>query len=85
MSTTTTVFKRNPDVVVEVLERANGVCERCHKPGPFRRLSDGSVYLEVHHRKTLADGGDDTPANALALCPNCHRQMHHGSRDEPPA
>lgn len=72
------VFKRNPDVVAEVLERADGLCERCKMPAPFRRAKDGTPYLEVHHKVTLADGGDDTVDNALALCPNCHREVHYG-------
>jgi 5-methylcytosine-specific restriction protein A len=32
----------------------------------------------VHHRVRLADGGDDTTDNAVALCPNCHRKAHYG-------
>jgi hypothetical protein len=72
------VFDRNPDVVVEVLRRAEGTCERCRTPAPFNRRTDGSPYLEVHHITTLADGGEDTVQNALALCPNCHRRAHYG-------
>ncbi len=78
---TALVFERNPDVVAEVLARAEGICERCRSPAPFRRLSDGSPYLEVHHRVQLAHGGDDTVANAEALCPNCHRRSHYGQLD----
>ena len=74
----TAMFLRNPDVVVEVLDRAEGKCEGCGKPAPFSRRSDGTPYLEVHHRVRLVDGGDDTVSNALALCPNCHRQQHFG-------
>ncbi|MEN2433152.1 HNH endonuclease signature motif containing protein [Comamonas sp. F1-6] len=74
----TSVFVRNTDVIVEVLERAAGVCEGCQKPAPFVRASNGTPYLEVHHRVHLAHGGPDTVANALALCPNCHRQQHFG-------
>jgi 5-methylcytosine-specific restriction protein A len=70
-------YQRNPDVVAAVLERANGHCERCRNPAPFLR-SDGTPYLEVHHSIGLADGGPDTVANALALCPNCHRELHYG-------
>ncbi|AFM13945.1 HNH endonuclease [Turneriella parva] len=75
---TATVFQRNPDVVAEVLARAKGRCESCKKPAPFKRVSDGSPYLEVHHLIRLIDGGDDSVANATALCPNCHRRMHFG-------
>ncbi len=75
-----TVFIRNQNIVVEVLERANGICERCKKKAPFQRDSDGSPYLEVHHKVPLAEGGDDTIGNAIALCPNCHRHAHLGKK-----
>lgn len=74
----TTVYSRNPDVVVEVLLRAKGICEACGQAAPFKRKKDGSPYLEVHHRIQLADDGDDTVENAIALCPNCHRRSHYG-------
>ncbi len=77
ISVTTTSFRRNPDVVAEVLSRAAGICEQCHRPAPFKRR-DGTPYLEVHHRVQLADGGPDTVTNAVALCPNCHREQHYG-------
>lgn len=78
IETVTTVFDRNPDVVAEVLLRATGSCEGCRKPAPFARRSDGTPYLEVHHRTPLAQGGEDTVENAIALCPNCHREAHYG-------
>jgi hypothetical protein len=74
----TSAFLRNPDVIVEVLERAKGYCEICGNPAPFLRASNGSLYLEVHHILPLACGGEDTVANAQALCPNCHRRVHFG-------
>lgn len=78
VSMTKTGFKRNPDVVVEVMKRANGFCEACGKPAPFIRASNGKPYLEIHHKVSLANGGEDTVENAIALCPNCHREMHFG-------
>ncbi len=71
-------FVRNPDVVAEVRFLANGKCQECKKPAPFHRRIDGKPYLEVHHIKRLADHGEDTVANAMALCPNCHRKRHYG-------
>lgn len=71
-------FKRNPDVVAEVLLRANGICEQCNKNAPFIRKKDNTPYLEVHHRIMLSDGGEDTVKNAIAICPNCHRELHFG-------
>jgi 5-methylcytosine-specific restriction endonuclease McrA len=71
-------FKRNHDVIQEVLERAQGHCEDCQSAAPFLRASDGTPYLEVHHVVTLANGGLDNVENAIALCPNCHRKRHFG-------
>lgn len=76
--TVTRIFQRNPDVIAEVLIRANGVCEKCNKKAPFNRASDGTPYLEIHHVKRLADGGEDTVENAIAVCPNCHKKLHFG-------
>lgn len=73
----TYAYLRNPDVVAEVLFRAQGNCERCGNSAPFLRRSDGTPYLEVHHRVTLASGGADAVKNAEALCPNCHRELHY--------
>jgi hypothetical protein len=71
-----TGFKRNADVIVEVLLRAQGVCERCNRNAPFIRKSDGTPYLEVHHKIKLSNDGEDTVENTIALCPNCHRELH---------
>lgn len=71
-------FRRNADVIVAVLRRANGTCERCSANAPFIRRSDGSPFLEVHHSTPLSEGGEDTVKNAVALCPNCHREVHYG-------
>ncbi|MGO3841152.1 MAG: HNH endonuclease [Alcaligenes pakistanensis] len=72
-----TQFVRDPAVVAWVLSKAEGVCECCNEPAPFTR-EDGSPFLEVHHVLRLADGGEDTINNAVALCPNCHRELHYG-------
>ncbi len=78
---TTEVYVRNPDVVAEVLYRANGFCGSCKKKAPFLRQRDDSPFLEVHHSLRLSDGGEDTVQNAMALCPNCHREVHDIARD----
>lgn len=71
-------FVRNPDVVAEILFEAKGICQHCKKPAPFKRYGDSSPYLEVHHKNPLSEGGEDSVANAIALCPNCHRYFHFG-------
>jgi len=78
IAVSTNAYLRNPDVVAETLFQSKGVCGNCKNKAPFTRLSDGSPYLEVHHKIPLAQGGEDTLENAIALCPNCHREMHFG-------
>ena len=74
-TSTATSFVRDLKVKAWVLERAQGACEACDAPAPFTTV-DGYPYLEVHHVRKLADQGSDTPSNAVALCPNCHRRLH---------
>lgn len=71
----TTVYNRDPVIAAAVKERANGRCDLCGQPAPFNS-ANGFPYLEEHHLDRLADGGDDSVDNAVALCPNCHRKMH---------
>mgnify|MGYP006434468159 FL=1 len=71
-------YHRNSDIIIEAQLRAHGICENCKQPAPFERISDGSPFLEVHHINSLADGGEDTLDNVIALCPNCHRKKHYG-------
>ena len=75
--TSSTKYVRDPEVVAWILNFANGICECCKKPAPFYK-EDGTSFLEVHHLKQLADGGSDTTTNAIAVCPNCHRELHFG-------
>lgn len=73
-----TTYERRPDVKAWVLGEANGRCELCLQPAAFVG-DDGEPYLELHHVQRLADGGPDTVENAVAVCPGCHRRLHHGA------
>jgi len=70
-------YLRLPSVVAYALGRAGGRCELCDGV-PFL-TPEGEPFLEVHHIHQLAEGGPDTPDNAVALCPNCHRELHYGN------
>ena len=72
------LITRNPYVQAWVLENSNWECEKCDKAAPFSK-NDGKKYLEIHHIKRLADGGSDTTENAIAVCPDCHRELHYGA------
>ena len=64
----TTVFNRDPVIAAVVKKRANGQCDLCGQPAPFNN-ANGFPYLEEHHLVRLADGGNDSIDNAVALCP----------------
>lgn len=67
--------KRDPYIAEYARLCANGICQLCNNPAPFKRLN-GEPYLESHHIIWLSNGGEDTIENTVALCPNCHRKMH---------
>ena len=73
-----TQYTRSPLIVEACLRRAKGYCESCNKPAPFKRKFTLDPYLEVHHIIPLSKGGEDSLENTLALCPNCHRELHYG-------
>ena len=76
-----TAFVRNPFVRTNVLIRAKGKCDWCGEPG--FTMPDGKIYLETHHVISLSEKGLDSESNVAALCPNHHREAHHGEkRDE---
>lgn len=72
---TSKTYIRNAFIAEYVKRRANGICQLCNKKAPFKNKS-GEPYLETHHIRWLSEGGPDTIANTVALCPNCHRKMH---------
>ena len=71
----TKTFIRDPYVAEYVKRKANGICQLCGNPAPFKD-SNNKPYLESHHIVWLSKGGEDTIENTVALCPNCHRKMH---------
>lgn len=82
-STTATVVQYRRDAAVRawILNHARGVCECCKQDAPFKG-SDGLPYLEVHHVRQLAACGSDTVSNTVAICPNCHRELHFGEKSQ---
>lgn len=78
---TITIYNRNAKVKAWVLQNSNGKCESCNSNTHFQ-AEHGISFLEVHHLKQLSDGGSDTVNNSVALCPNCHREIHLGLNKE---
>ncbi len=73
-----TYWERSQAVAAYVLVRARGFCEACGFPAPFLRRDGTTPYLEIHHTQQVSDDGPDTPTSVMALCPTCHRRVHHG-------
>jgi 5-methylcytosine-specific restriction protein A len=69
------VFDDDQIVSEYAKRRADGICQLCNLPAPFKNRN-GDPYLEIHHIVPLAEGGQDIIENVAALCPNCHRKMH---------
>jgi 5-methylcytosine-specific restriction protein A len=73
--TQASAYVRDAAVAEYVKRLASGVCDLCEQPAPFLNKRN-EAYLECHHIVWLADGGEDSIGNTVALCPNCHRKMH---------
>ena len=50
------------------------MCAICHRTQS--EVEASGSRLEKHHRVPLADGGDDSTANLLILCRECHEAWH---------
>jgi 5-methylcytosine-specific restriction enzyme A len=69
-------YVRDPEVRRQVRLRAQGRCELCGTRG--FTMSNGRLYIEVHHVIPLSEQGPDKVENVVALCPSHHREAHHG-------
>jgi len=74
--------KRNPLLAKMRFEMADYLCEMDHSCRLFRSRSNGENYLEAHHFIPLAfqpifEHSLDVTENIIALCPFCHRAIHH--------
>lgn len=82
-----TGFRRDPNVAAEALRKANFTCELNSAHRTFNSFATGSPYLEAHHLIPFGNQEAypfslDVTANIVALCPNCHRLLHHGKGKE---
>jgi len=64
----TGAVKLTPARRKRLIESRGGCCEICGVPGSERQL-------QVHHRRAVLRGGDDSDANLLVLCFACHHQV----------
>ncbi len=71
-------FVRDPNVVAFIKKASNQECQMPDCKSEKFRTNTGRNYIEVHHLIPLSKNGPDTIENCIALCPRCHRLLHHG-------
>lgn len=67
---------RDPVHSRKVKEENNYQCQVCDE---ILSLPNGDRYAEAHHVHPLGEGGDDTKANIMCVCPNCHALLDYGA------
>ena len=80
-------YPRNLSFAKEALERDNYKCMLNEIHITFKMKSIGKNYVEAHHLIPLKyyedfDNSLDVPANIISLCPNCHRMIHLGEKND---
>lgn len=71
--------KRSMKNRMRMLDRADGVCEGCHRNFRTGFGARGDRALEVHHLKPLSQTGSKTSTrlrDLAVLCATCHRLVH---------
>lgn len=80
------ISKRNPQIAVEALDRANYLCEYNNQDKTFKRKNN-VPYTEPHHLIPISKYGDfeyslDIPENIVSLCSHCHNLLHYGRMED---
>lgn len=75
--------RRNAQRSANALATAKYKCEIDNNHETFRLKGKAFDYVEAHHLIPLKYQADfdvslDVEANIVALCPMCHRKLHHG-------
>jgi 5-methylcytosine-specific restriction enzyme A len=81
-------FTRDANVAVEAVILADFKCEVDSSHRSFTSRKYGRQYVEAHHlvpmkyQERFSEASLDVHAIIVALCPNCHRLLHHGIETE---
>ena len=82
-------YIRSADVSARALARAGGICALSAPNEPHRSFiwkKTGANYVEAHHLIPFSKQAGypyslDVEENIVALCPNCHRLLHHAQAE----
>lgn len=80
-------YQRDPKIAAHALTLADFKCEIDPNHKTFTSGAKGHQYVEAHHLIPMSQQGSfsvslDVSANIVALCPNCHKLLHHGTAEE---
>lgn len=80
-------WPRDAQVAARALRLSKYKCAFDESHTSFTSKVNGKRYLEMHHLVPMKYQGGfdvnlDREAQLLALCPTCHRQIHHGTDEE---
>jgi 5-methylcytosine-specific restriction protein A len=80
-----TRWPRDPKISARVQQLARFQCEVDGTHSTFPRRKSGQNFVESHHLVPMGLQGQfsvslDVVENVVALCPICHRLLHHGRR-----
>ncbi len=79
--------KRDPQKAANAKAQANYLCEFGKNHQTFKAKSNNENYVEAHHLVPIQLQPRffyslDIEANIVALCPICHRRIHHATNEE---
>lgn len=85
--TTSDRILRDATVARDAKIRSGWKCEFNHEHRTFTHAITLQNYIEAHHLIPMFAQSDflssiDIDANIICLCPNCHRQIHHGTNTD---
>ncbi|WP_251664931.1 MrcB family domain-containing protein [Niallia taxi] len=80
-------WPRDARVAAKALRISGYKCAYDETHTSFTSKVTGKRYLEIHHLVPMKYQGNfkvslDRTSQLLALCPTCHRQIHHGTDEE---
>lgn len=80
------VYRRDPRIAILSFQEASYTCEVDKTHNTFISEANKRPYVEAHHFIPMKFQPSftsplDSLENVVALCPNCHRGIHHGVVD----
>lgn len=81
------VYVRDSKISATAIQHADFLCELDPTHKTFTSKANNHNFVEAHHLVPISKQGKfdvslDVEANIVSLCPNCHRLLHHASKED---